>query len=499
MTPEEYNQELARRIGSFYADPLGFVMFAYPWGQKGTPLEKMPHGPDKWHRELFLSLAEHVVSNLGRLDRGEHFEQWFSAIASGHGVGKSACVAWLIQWIMATRPDTRGTVTANTENQLTTKTWPELAKWHAMSIIKEWFTWTNTQYYYALYPEDKRKNYCITAVPWSPETTEGFAGLHNAGGAVLLIFDEASAIPDKLWEVAEGAMTDGEGFFFAFGNPTRTSGRFYDAFHKNRNLFYTQSVDSRSVRITNKALIDRLIKQYGVDSDVVRYRVRGLFPRGSSNGFIDVAPVEAAAARTLTPDPGAPLVLGIDVARFGDDKSVALFRQGADCRSIPLFAWSGLDTMQLAAKLSDLIDHYKPDLTVIEGAGVGAGVIDALRGRQYKVLEVYPGGSALDDSQFGNQRAEWWSKLRDWLVTGCLPDNRELQDDLTGPEYRFNDKTHKLMLESKIEMKRRGLPSPDFGDALALTFAVKVARRDSKGRRSSGPRIAAGVDTDMVI
>ena len=473
-------------------------MFAYPWGQAGTPLEHMP-GPDQWHLRLFQDLADHVRNNLLRHDIGLQLEQWYSATASGHGVGKSACVAWLIQWLMATRPDTRGTVTANTENQLVTKTWPELGKWHAMSIVKDWFVWTATQYYYRRYPEDRRKNYCITATPWSPETTEGFAGLHNAGGSVVLIFDEASAVPDKLWEVAEGALTDGEGFFFAFGNPTRTTGRFYNAVHKDRALWHTYNVDSRNVRITNKNQLDRMIKQYGVDSDVVRVRVRGLFPKGSSNGFIATEVVEAAAFRNVVQDPGAALVLGLDVARFGDDKTVAQFRQGPDARSIPTYQWSGLDTMQVAAKVSDLIDYYKPDSVVIEGGGPGSGVIDSLRSRGYKVLEIHPGGSAQDSDQFVNLRAEMWHRMREWLQTGCLNDMRELHDDLAAPEYRFTEKDNKLQLESKRDMKKRGLPSPDFGDALALTFAVKVARRDAKNRARKGTRIAAGVDTEMVV
>lgn len=496
MTPAEFNKELAERIGGFFADPHGFVMFAFPWGVKGGPLEDQP-GPDEWQRTLLTQLGEHIQANRGRKALKQDMEAWWSAVASGHGVGKSALVAWLIIFIMATRIDARGVVTANTENQLQSKTWPEVAKWHGMFIAKDWFKWTATQYYYALYPEEKRKNYCISAIPWSEENTEGFAGLHNANSAVLVILDEASSIPGKIWEVVEGSMTDGEPFWFAFGNPTRRDGRFFECFNRFKNFWRTRAVDSRSVRITNKTYINRLIDQYGVDSDEVRVRVRGMFPAGSANGYISADDVSAAMSRELTLDPGAPLIMAVDVARYGDDSTVIRFRQGRDGRSIPPMYFTKLDTQQIAAKVCDLQDKFEPDATVIEGVGVGGGVCDALKHLNRKYHEINPGRSADNKNDYANIRCELYGRMRTWLANqGSMDDpEQRFASEATAVTYTYNKATQ-LQLETKKSMKDRGLPSPDDADAMALTFAVKVPRRDKRTNRNTtaGGKIAKGVD-----
>lgn len=491
MNQAEFDKQLAEHFGSFYNDPLGFVMFAYPWGVKGTPLENHT-GPDKWHLELFKQLTEHVTGNMARKDAGLDLEPWASAIVSGHGVGKSAVVAWLIQWLMATRYNCRGAVTANTESQLEKKTWPELAKWHSMFIAKHWFVWTSTQYYYALCPPEERKNYCIDAIPWSEERTEGFAGLHNETSAVVVIFDEASAIADKLWEVAEGAMTDGEPFMFAFGNGTRPYGRFYECFNKFREFWRKFHVDSRFVRITNKLVLQKIIDKYGEDSDEARVRVKGQFPKGSANGYIKAEETDIAIHRELVPDFDAPLILAVDVARYGDDKTVLRWRKGPDARSIKPRHYHGLDTQQVADKVAEAIDETDPDATIIEGSGVGGGVVDALKRMNYRVIEVNPGRVARNKTDYFNVRAEMHGELKEWLRnSGCINDEPDLVADLTKVEYRYNDK-NQLILESKKDMKDRGLPSPDDGDSLALTFSARVSRLDAVARRSNRRRKTTG-------
>ncbi|WP_414464368.1 hypothetical protein [Hyphomicrobium sp. DY-1] len=498
MTPAQFDKELAEHIGSFYADPYGFVMFAFPWGEAGGPLADKT-GPDKWQKDLLLELGEHIKANMLRRDCKLDLEAWQNAVASGHGVGKSTLVGWLIIFLMATRIDCRGVVTANTENQLETKTWPELAKWHGMFIARHWFKWTSTQYYYALYPEEKRKNYCINAIAWSEERTEGFAGLHNEHSAILFIFDEASAIPAKLWEVAEGGMTDGECFWFAFGNPTRKDGRFFDCFGKFRKFWKTRHVDSREVKITNKIRIARLIEQYGEDSDQVRVRVKGQFPRGGSNGYIPIEYVQDAQQRTLPTENHAGLIMACDVARFGDDASVIRFRQGWDARSIPPLKFYGLDTQQFAAKIAQAQDEYDPDVTVVEGSGVGGGVCDALKTMGRRVVEVNPGTSATNRTDYYNIRAEMHGECREWLRKGgCIDASEALESDLTNPTFRYNDK-NQLIIESKKDMKDRGLPSPDDGDALCLTFTVKAPKRMSRVARlrNSQRKLPKGVDYDI--
>jgi hypothetical protein len=504
VTPFEFDKQLAQEIGGFYADPLGFVMFAFPWGKKGTPLENFPDGPDQWTRRLFVALAEHITENLLLADLGQQLEVWQSAIASGHGIGKSATVAWLILWLMSTRIDCRGFVTANTGDQLSGKTWPELAKWHQMSINKHWFRWTATQFYYARYDEDHRKNYMFEAVTWSTERTEGFAGAHNAGSTIVMIEDEASAVPDAISEVISGALTDGEGFWFKFGNPTRNEGRFFRCFHQDRALWYVDNVDSREVRITNKKYLDRLVAQYGEDSDYVRVRVRGMFPRSGVNQFIPEALVDESFARPEPPkDDGAPLLMGIDVAVGGGDKCVIRFRRGLDGRSIPPVKFVvdrelGQDSITVATRAADLIQRFEPDAVFIDEVGVGFGVADILKqmGFGSSMIRVNAGAPADDPIRFRDKKAEMWALGKQWLVEGgCLAEDLELRQDLSGPMFDHTLK-QQLFIESKKDMRRRGLASPDDAEAIMLTFARKVMRKD-RDRIRRRNRLANGVDYDV--
>jgi hypothetical protein len=477
--------ELAEFIGSFYADPYGFVMAAFPWGlptlPDGTenPLRDKT-GPEPWQKDLLDDLGRHIRNNMQLNSIGLSEEVWKSAIASGHGVGKSAEVAWLILFLMSTRVDTRGVVTASTQFQLEDKTWPELAKWYNLLINKHWFTWTATGLVFSAYPEDKQKNYKTTAATVSEQKTEAFAGLHNEGKTVFVIFDEASGVHGKVWEVAEGAlMGRGEKFFFAFGNPTRPDGEFADCFDKHASLYYTRHVDSREVSQTNLNAVQALIAKYGEDSDEIKVRVKGQFPAQSFNGFISTDIAHSAMQRELISDSMAGLIMAIDVARFGNDSSVIGFRQGRDARSRESKKFKGLTLTRLAEIAMAEADIHKPDIIVVEATGVGAGVIDIMRDRGYKVVEVHPGAAANDPNLYINRRAEYWSLMRDWLYEeGCIPENPDLFRQLTTILYTLDRHEQRVKLEPKEEMKKRGLESPDDADMLALTFAVRVNRRD---------------------
>lgn len=291
-------------------DPLRFVLFAFAWGQG----DLVGHdGPETWQREVLEAVRDGLVTT----DMAIRI-----AACSGHGVGKSALVAWLVLWTLATFEDSRGIVTANTETQLKTKTWVELAKWHNRSIIKHWFHRTAT----AIYSTDPahERTWRVDMIAWSEHNSEAFAGLHNAGKRLLLIFDEASAIADDIWEVAEGAMTDADTqlIWCAFGNGTRATGRFRECFRKFRKYWLTWRVDARDVRFTNKTQIAQWVEAYGADSDFVAVRVLGEFPQQSSAQFIAGDVVAAAAIREPIAHPHDPLILGVDVARYGDDASL---------------------------------------------------------------------------------------------------------------------------------------------------------------------------------
>ncbi|NCN95607.1 MAG: terminase, partial [Bdellovibrionales bacterium] len=200
-------QQLAEFVATFYDDPYGFVMAIFPWGEPTLPDGSAnsladKDGPEDWQREILEALGEHIRINMIHRDLGLDMIVWRSAIASGHGVGKSALVAWIIYFLMSTRVDTRMAVTASTQFQLEDKTWPELGKWHALALNKHWFRWTATTFSFAAYNDDKQKNYRATAATVSETNTEAFAGLHNEGKSVAVVFDEASGVLPKIWEVA---------------------------------------------------------------------------------------------------------------------------------------------------------------------------------------------------------------------------------------------------------------------------------------------------------
>lgn len=415
------------------------------------------------------------------------------ARASGHGVGKSTVAAWVILWGLSTMPNARVVVTANTDSQLRTKTWPEVTKWLRLMINRDWFRATATAILSA--EVERERLWRADAIPWSEENTEAFAGLHNKGRRVIVIFDEASAIADKIWEVSEGALTDEdtEIIWLAFGNPTRNTGRFRECFGRFRYRWDCAHIDSRMVEGTNKGQLEQWVRDYGEESDFVRVRVRGVFPHAGNMQFISSELAEAAARRETPPaTPLDPFVMGVDVARFGDDCTVIRFRRGRDARSIPPIKLRGADTMQVAARIVDEQTRHRCDAIFVDGGGVGGGVVDRLRYLRQPVTEIQFGRKADRTSVgqdgaivYANKRAEMWGNMRQWLSTGAIDDDAELLADLTGVEYGYTarDGRDAMILERKEEMKRRGLASPDNGDSLALTFAYPVMPSNHRRRR----------------
>jgi hypothetical protein len=466
-------------------DPLAFVLGAFPWGEPDTLLEQF-EGPQDWQRDILLQVAE------GLLTPNEAIQ---IAAASGHGIGKSALVAWIILWAFTTAPDTLGVVTANTETQLKTKTWARLGEWFNMFIGREMFQLTAT----ALLSRDpsRERTWRIDMVPWSEKNTEAFAGLHNRGKRLVLIMDEGSGIPDVIYEVAEGALTDvdTEIMWFVFGNPTRNVGRFKDIFDSAIAKFWkTRQIDSRSVPITNKKQIQRWLESYGEDSDWFRVRVRGVFPRHGLMEFFSASEIDEAMRREVTPSQTAPLALGVDVARYGANNSVIFPRKGRDARSIPRRVYSGLSTVDLATRVFDAHHEYHADGIFIDGGGVGGGVVDNVRNMQLFCFEVQFGGK--DDlgghtwgnpgERYANKRAAMYGAARQWLKTGALPADPELRRQMLAVKYSFNIRDE-ILLESKEDMMddNDGL-SPDDLDAFVLTFAYPLAAHAHAG--GDGPR-----------
>lgn len=482
-----------------------YVLFKYPWGKAGTPLENFK-GPRSWQLDELNAISAHIQDNRNRMARGEDPEMYNSATVSGRGPGKSALVSWLTEWMQDQQLGSTTIVTANTEAQLRSRTWAEIGKWQTLSINAHWFERSATtrkpaEWFEQLLTKQLKIDtgyYYAQAQLWSEENPDAFAGVHNHNG-VMLIFDEASGIPAPIWDVSEGFFTEPilHRYWFAFSNGRRNTGTFFECFHKNRAHWRRQHIDSRDVEGTDKTVLQKIIDKYGEDSDQARVEVKGMFPNQGDRQFIGRGAIRSAVERELVTDDYAPLILGVDVARFGDDHSVLRWRQGRDARSIPPVRVKGYDNMALANLIAHWADKTKPDAICID-AGNGTGVIDRLRAMGYKVHEVWFGAKS-PDPEWANMRIYMWAQIREWLGGGCIDDNVELQDDLAGPEYKFMGTSDKQYLESKEEMKKRGLASPDEGDALACTFAIKVARKDmaaAKGYTGRG-RVAQGMDYDI--
>src|SRR5271170_1092427 len=302
---------LAEDMGDLSWNPTGFVRYAYPWRE--NELIESP-GAREWQKTILDAIGAHLKDKTTR-----HIPLRM-AVASGHGIGKSALVSMIIDWAMSTCEDCKVIVTANTGTQLSTKTVPEAHKWFRLSINSHWWDMKATS---ITVKDDAHKQLWRTdMVPWSEYNTEAFAGLHNKGKRIVLIFDEASAISDRIWEVAEGALTDEntEIIWLAFGNPTQNTGRFRECFGRFKHRWKTFQIDSRNVDGTNKEQIAKWIEDYGEDSDFVRVRVRGEFPRAGSSQFIASDVVASARKYRATAYEGLPKILSVDVARFGDDQ-----------------------------------------------------------------------------------------------------------------------------------------------------------------------------------
>lgn len=458
-------------LAEFTQDPLSFVYWAFPWGEEGTELEKLK-GPEAWQEQILEDLGRGVISLEDAVQL---------ATTSGHGIGKSACVSWIIIWAVSTLTGTKGVVTANTENQLKTKTWVELAKWFRLFIGKEFFKMTATALFSA--DPDLEREWRIDMVPWSERNTEAFAGLHNQGKRILVVFDEASAIPDIIWETTEGALTDQntEIIWCVFGNPTRNKGRFRECFPggKFAHRWKHRAVDSRTVSFTDQKLFSKWLEDYGEDSDFFRVRVRGVFPRVDAESFISYELARSAVDREIFPSRSI-IVLGVDVGRFGNDPSVIYARQGLDAKSRPPIILQHNDTMQVAARVAAEFLAMRATICMVDEGGVGGGVVDRLRQLQIPVMGVDfgagPDSTNPDDgTKYANKRAEIWGGLRTWLKLGSIGnvetgENTTLVDELTGPTFGLN-KAECIQLEAKLEMRRRGVPSPNVADALACTFA----------------------------
>jgi hypothetical protein len=460
--------DLRHMMSELALDPLGFVESAYTW-----PIHN-ESGPDTFQRDFLLWLGEEVRSR--EFNGVDAVLPIRGGISSGHGPGKTVLTAWICHWIMSTRRNCRGTVTANTNDQLERKTWAAVREWYQWLITKHWFE-INAK---AMFRKgEARSIWNVAPQSCAEENSEAFAGQHAKDSTSFYIFDEASAVPNKIWQVAEGGLASGEPMIFAFGNPTRNTGEFHRvAFGTGRDRWRFQILDTRQTKFSNKNLIAQWLEDYGEDHDFFRVRVRGIPPNSDELQYIDAARIHQAQVNMPQMLEDEPLLAGVDVSGGGSAMTVCMFRRGWDARSLKPITLSGEQTnaherQLVISTLANALHEHQPHAMFIDAA-YGAVIVRALREMGYtNVHEVNFGGPSADPYA-ENARAAMWKSVKEWLPKGAIDQQDiRLATDLAGPGFHLNKK-NKLVMESKQSMLDRGVASPDRGDALALTFAMPV-------------------------
>jgi hypothetical protein len=480
-------QDLFTRVLSFKHDPVGFIYFCFPWGVENGPLEKHT-GPRKWQLLELIKIRDYVRANRNAEINGEEMTVLYMSICSGRGIGKSAFLAMINYWVLSCWLGATAIVTANTETQLRTRTMAEIGKWHGMAINGHWYEKTalsikpNKDFKDMLRTQlkiDSGYYYC-EAQNWSKDKPDAFAGVHSQVG-LIVSFDEASGIDDSIYSVTEGFFTDLSPLriWVLISNGRKITGKFFESFHKDKAYWTNTSIDSRSVEGLDKNTYQRIIDANGLEHRDSRVEVRGLFPLTGEDSFISHELAEDAYARVLEREynNNEPLLMGVDVARFGDDKTVFAFRQGRNARVIPFQRYTGDNTMIVADHVAEAILRYNIDKVFIDGVGVGGGVVDRLVQMGYSNVIIEVAGSNTPNKPliYANKRAEMWGDMKDWLQTGYITGDLRAQltcINSTTSSERFHGK---ILLESKEALKKRGISSPDDADALSFTFARKVA------------------------
>lgn len=468
VSPSREDEELLSRFAAACRfDPLKFAEAAWPWLAPETPFEDQDIRA--WQADVLGDIADHLQNPETRYDICR------IAVSSGHGIGKSACMGMVGTWALCCFDRPRILMTANTENQLRTKTSPEVGFWVRTSSYGYLFEVDTLSIKLADNPEQHR----LDLTPWSENSTEAFQGLHARGRAVVVMLDEASAIPKSVWEVILGALTDDETvlILIAFGNPTQPTGEFRNAFGKDRHMWKTYNIDSRTVEGTNKRVLDQIVEKYGEDSDVAKVRVRGLFPSLSNRQFVPEHLVDLAMSKHLPKASYdfAPVILTCDPAWTGEDELVIAKRQGLYFEILETMPRNTND-IEVGRLLANLEVKHDADAVFIDmGWGTGIYSYGKTIGRDWRLISF---GSAASKDGFVNKRAEMYADIVEWLESGgVLPPDDKLREDLTSVQSKPRP-DGSILLMSKEDMKKAHMASPDRADALALSFAEYVVKRE---------------------
>jgi hypothetical protein len=489
--PAHLEKALIDLCADCYADPLRFVVEAYDWPINGRA------GPDpSWQVGELQYIGEEVQAR--GFDGVQAVEPIRGAISSGHSAGKSALLAWIENWLMSTRRNAQGSVTANTDDQLQYKTWAAIQVWAARCITAHWFTINATIHF----RKGHRASWFCVPLPNNESKSDAFQGQHAPTSTSFYLVDEASGLGPKIAAAIEGGMTDGEPHAYLTGNMVRNTGLFYESvFGRTRVRWHPQVVDTRRTA-SPPPIIAQWREDYGEDSDFFRVRVCGLAPRASELQYIDKERVDLARVRAQPHLPADPLVAGFDVSGDGSAWNVIRFRRGLNGRVLPPIRMPGgsdPDRSKRVALCAELLSDTRPERQIAAmfiDTAFGAAIAATLKMMGYdNVIEVNFGGESADAHQ-ANARAYMYARAKEWLLYGSIPDEDLLCEQLILPGYHIN-KAGKLLIESKADLQKRGERSPDDGDAFVLTFAQPIAPRKQRPAPGYGPRAPIGKSSWM--
>jgi phage terminase large subunit len=431
-------------VARYRNDPVGFVRNVL----KGTPLP--------WQEKVM----KRVAAGARRI-----------SIRAGHGVGKSTLCSWLLLWHMLTKYPQKSVCTAPTAGQLYDALFSELKSWvnNLPPYLRELVEVLSDRVFLVSSPEGS----FISARTSSADRPEALAGIHSE--SVLLVVDEASAVPEPVFEAAAGSMSGHTACTILISNPTRNAGLFFMTHHELSSDWEAFHVSCKDNPLVSQDFIKQIAATYGEESNAYRVRVLGEFALRDDDTLIAADLVDAAMVREITVDPSAPMVWGVDVARFGDDRSVLCKRRGSVV--YPLKTWRGLDLMSLVGALVNEANvEGKPDEILVDSIGLGSGVADRLRELGFNVRDVNVSESAALNPNANRLRDDLWMQVRDFLrARACtLPNDAEFRQELVSPTYKFTS-NGKLQVEAKADLKKRIRKSPDLADALCLTFGSQGA------------------------
>lgn len=424
-------------------DPVGFVR------------DVLKAEPQPWQEDFLRAVA-----------RGERR----ISVRAGHGVGKSTACSWALIWHMISRYPQKGVVTAPTAAQLFDALFSELKSWinKLPPVLRDSFDVFSDKIAFKAAPESS----FISARTSSSERPEALAGVHSEH--VLLVVDEASAVPEAVFEAAAGSMSGHSATTILISNPTRNSGLFFKTHHQLASDWFRMHVSCLNNPLVNADFVDQIRATYGDGSNAYRIRVLGEFALADDDTLIPAELVDSAIVRDLTVGNDEPIIYGVDVARFGTDRTALCKRRGNVV--VEIKSWGGLDLMQTVGMVINEAKLDNPDEICVDTIGLGSGVADRLREQGYNVRDVNVAEASAMNPNANKLRDELWMAVKDWLGTRAvkIPREEALRQELVAPRYTFTS-SGKLVVESKDSLRKRGMRSPDLADALCLTFASTAA------------------------